>query len=360
MAIDRRLFLKACAALGAMPVATLARAASDLPAFIAARIDGANGFSVAVLDHAGTVLFTESLDVRGHDIAIAPDRSTAVVFARRPGRFALVLDVAGRRRVTAFAPPDGRHFYGHGFFSADGKVLFATENDYEGERGVLGLYDATDGYRRIGEFDTWGAGPHEALLLSDGKTIAVGNGGEITHPDYDRLVLNRAEMEPSLTYVDAATGDLVGKVVLPASLRQLSIRHMSETAGRTVWFGCQYEGLETDRVALVGTHRPGEDARLIEAPGDAYAGMRQYVGAVATSGDGRLVAATSPVGGHVILFDAATRDLVASRPIEEVCGIAPDGRDFFLSDARGRLWAGPRLISETPDVAWDNHVRWVG
>jgi hypothetical protein len=359
MAIDRRTFLRACAALGAMPVATLARA-DEAPAFIAARMDGADGFSVAVLDRAGAILFTETLDARAHDIAVSPDQRTAVVFARRPGYFALVLDLAGRRRVTAFAPPEGRHFYGHGFFSTDGKVLYATENDYEGERGVLGLYDATAGYARLGEFDTYGAGPHEALLMSDGKTIAIGNGGEITHPDTDRLVLNRATMEPSLAYVDAGTGRLIEKVVLPSSLHQLSIRHMAETAGRTIWFGCQYEGAETDKVALVGTHRPGEDARLVGAAPEAYAGMRQYVGAVAASGDGRLVAATSPVGGHVLVFDAASRNLVASRAIEEVCGIAPDGRDFFASDARGRLWAGERLISQTPDVAWDNHVRRVG
>jgi len=359
MAIDRRNFLKACAALGVLPVAPLARA-DEVPAFVAARMDGADGFSVAVLDHAGSILFTEELDARAHDIAISPDRRTAVVFARRPGTFALVLDLAGRRRVTAFAPPEGRHFYGHGFFSADGKLLFATENDYDGERGVLGLYDASAGYARIGEFDTYGVGPHEALLMSDGRTIAIGNGGEVTHPDTDRLVLNRATMEPSLTFVDAATGDLIEKVVLPSSLHQLSIRHMAETAGRTIWFGCQYEGAETDAVDLVGTHRPGEDARLVGAPEEAYRGMRQYVGAVAASGDGRLVAATSPVGGHVLVFDARSRSLVAGRAIEEVCGIAPDGRDFFASDARGRLWAGERLISETPGVAWDNHVRRVG
>ena len=359
MAIDRREFLRAFAALGAMPIATLARA-DGAPAFVAAKMDGADGFSVAVLDHAGIILFSEELDARAHDIAISPDRRTAVVFARRPGFFAIVLDLAGRRRVTAFAPPDGRHFYGHGFFSADGRVLYATENDYEAERGVLGLYDATAGYARIGELDTHGIGPHEALLMADGRTIAIGNGGVATHPDYDRVKLNLSTMEPSLVYLDAASGGLIEKVTLPASLHQLSIRHMAETAGGTIWFGGQYEGAETDAVDLVGTHRLGGDARLVGAAREAYAGMRQYVGAVAASGDGRRGAATSPVGGHVLVFDAATRNVVGNRPIEEVCGIAPDGADFFVSDARGRLWQGERLVSQTPDVAWDNHVRRVG
>ena len=283
-----------------------------------------------------------------------------MVFARGRGFFALVLDLAGRRRVTAFAPPDGRHFYGHGFFSADGRVLYATENDYEAERGVLGLYDATAGYARIGELDTHGIGPHEALLMADGRTIAIGNGGVATHPDYDRVKLNLSTMEPSLVYLDAASGGLIEKVTLPASLHQLSIRHMAETAGGTIWFGGQYEGAETDAVDLVGTHRLGGDARLVGAAREAYGGLRQSGGDGAAWGEGGLGAATSPVGGHVLVFDAATRNVVGNRPIEEVCGIAPDGADFFVSDARGRLWQGERLVSQTPDVAWDNHVRRVG
>lgn len=359
MGIDRRDFLKVFTALGVMPIATLARA-ENRPAFIAARMDGSSGFSVAVLDAAGTVLFREELDGRAHDIAVSPDRRTAVVFARQPGFFALVLDLAERRRALALAPPEGRHFYGHGFFSADGRLLYATENDFEGERGVLGLYDATDGFRRIGEFDSFGIGPHEALLMSDGRTIAIGNGGILTHPDFDRIKLNIPTMEPSLAYVDAATGNLIEKVALPAALHQLSIRHMAETADGALWFGCQYEGPATDRVDLVGTHRRGQDPALVAASAKATAGMRQYVGAVAVNGDGTRIAATSPIGGHVLVFDAATRNLISDRPIAEVCGVAPDGGDFFLSDAHGRLWQGDNLLSQTPDVAWDNHIRKLG
>jgi hypothetical protein len=283
-----------------------------------------------------------------------------VVFARRPGFFALVIDTAARCRVTAFAPPKGRHFYGHGFFSADGLLLYATENDYESERGVLGIYDPGAGYARIGEIDSHGIGPHEALLMADGRTIAIGNGGVATHPDYDRVKLNLPTMEPSLVYLDAATGDLIDKVRLPADLHQLSIRHMAETADGTIWFGGQYEGGGTDRVDLVGTHKPGGEPELVGAPETAYAGMRQYVGTVAVNGDGSRVAATSPVGGRMLIFDAVTRNLVGERDIADVCGITGDGADFFASDGRGRLWRGPDLISEAPEVAWDNHVRKVG
>lgn len=361
MAIDRRAFLQGFAALGVMPIATLALADDDRPAFIAGRMDGNGNFSVAVLDHAGQLLFSEELDARAHDIAISPDRQTAVVFARRPGFFALVIDLAARQRVKTFTPPEGRHFYGHGFFSPDGRLLYATENDYDGERGVIGVYDPALGYRRIGEFDTHGVGTHEALLLRDGRTIAVANGGVVTHPDFERVKLNLSTMQPSLVYLDALTGDLIEKTQLLRDLHQLSMRHLGEAADGTLWFGSQYEGAETDRVPLVGVHRRGDAApRLVEAPDAAYAGLRQYIGAVAVNASGSRIAVTSPVGGNVLVFDATSRDLVATRPIREVCGIATDGSDFFSSDAGGRLWRGNSLVSEFPEVMWDNHMRRIG
>ena len=171
------------------------------------------------------------------------------------------------------------------------------------------------------------------------------------------MKLNLPTMEPSLVYLDAETGDLVDRVTLPPSLHQLSIRHMSETAGGTIWFGGQYEGPATDPVSLVGTHKPGSDPVLIDAAPSDYAAMSQYVGAVATSGDGRLVAATSPRGGQVMIFDAAARNVVEKRTIADVCGIAPDGADFLTSDGRGRLWEGRALLSDDPALAWDNHIR---
>jgi hypothetical protein len=85
--------------------------------------------------------------------------------------------------------------------------------------------------------------------------------------------------------------------------------------------------------------------------------MKQYVGSVAVSRDGMRIAATSPVGGRMLVFDAAKGSLVATRDIADVCGVAGDGGDFFVSDGRGRLWRGPTLLSEDPAVAWDNHLR---
>ncbi len=327
----------------------------DKPAFVAAHRDISGRFDALVLDGEGNIVFREALEGRGHAAAVRPDPHAAVVFARRPGRFALVLDLTRRARTRVIAPPADRHFAGHGLFSADGKLLYATENDFEGERGVLGIYDATDDYRRIGEFATHGIGPHEALLLNDGKTIAVANGGILTHPDYPRQKLNLATMEPSLALIDVETGALQAIDRLPADIHQLSIRHMVEAPGEVLWFGGQYEGPRRDRVPLVGTFDRERGLSLVEADPRTMARMNQYVGSVGISGDGETVVATGPRGGLYLAWDSATRSLREARDFVDVGGTAPAGTGFAVTSGQGRF---ERSDGEGVAIAgaFDNHL----
>lgn len=83
----------------------------------------------------------------------------------------------GAVRQTLMSPP-GHHVYGHAAYSADGAHLYVTENACDdAEPGVLGVYDATDGYRPLGGLPTQGIGPHEVRLMPEGRTLAVANGG---------------------------------------------------------------------------------------------------------------------------------------------------------------------------------------
>lgn len=353
MDISRRHFAALCAGLGVAPLSTLA-SASGAPAFLSAYRDPAGSFGVAALDEAGTVLFTEALPARGHDTVVSPDQRWAVTFARRPGRFALVIDLLRHEPAFAFEAAPGRHFYGHGFFSPDGRLLYATENDYEGERGVMGIYDAQARYTRIGEFVTHGIGPHEALLLDDGTKVAVANGGILTHPDFPRQKLNLASMAPSISYLDRATGDLLEQVSLPASMHQLSIRHMTQTGDGSIWFGGQYEGAPTDAVALVGRHQRGQEIALVSLPEAARAALRQYVGSIKSSADGEQIALTSPRGGLAIILSAQSQAVLNVRLLADVCGTAPDSKGFAFSTGQGDILASRHALT---DVSWDNHLR---
>ncbi|CDX22948.1 conserved exported hypothetical protein [Mesorhizobium sp. ORS 3324] len=356
--IDRRDFLRAA---GTGFVAALApRALADTLAadavFATAFVKRDGGFGAAVVSEAGRILHTIDLPDRGHDVTFDPVSKRSVVFARQPGTFAVVFDHTGREKPLTIASVAGRHFFGHGVFSDDGALLYATENDFDNAAGVVGIYDARSKFSRIGEFPTYGTGPHELLLLGDGRTLAIANGGIETHPDYGRAELNIATMKPSYTLVDRVTGDLVEKHGLPPALHQLSIRHMDRDLAGTVWFGCQYRGPATDRPALVGRAVRGKDLELLEMPQEVLSGFRNYIGSVAANPAAGRVAVTSPEGNSLAVIDAASGRVVATRSLVEVCGIAADGAGFMATTGAGEIVAGAGTTRSEPDYVWDNHM----
>jgi len=372
MEIDRRRFLAWAAALATPGLAAAEGAAAgpaamgrDAVDYITAR-RRAGAYEAVVLDAQGRDRLVVPLPDRGHSFALDAARGRAVAFGRQPGFFAVAFDVRGARPAQRLPAEAGRHFFGHGVYLPDGSLMYATENDYEAGRGVLGVYDASPGggYRRVGEFNSGGIGPHEVVLMPDGRTLCVANGGILTHPDYGKLELNLDTMRPSLAYLDAADGRLLERVELPAELHQLSIRHLALAADGSVWFGCQYMGPAGERPALVGRHRRGRAPALHGGPAEVLRGMRNYVGSVAADAAGAVIATSSPVGGRIVYWDAASGNCLGSTELPDGCGVAPRAPGGFL--ASNGLGAMARVgPDEAVDVlrpaesglAWDNHFR---
>lgn len=358
---QRRAFLKAAGAgfaAGLMPRGAEALEQAEL--VLASSIQQPDGrYGAALVSERGSLIATVELPDRGHDITFAPGGSQAVVFARQPGTFAMVFDPKGKGPAQTLASIEGRHFFGHGAFARDGRLLYATENDFEAARGVIGLYDATDGFRRIGEFDTYGTGPHEMLLSPDGEMLVVANGGIETHPDYGRTELNLDTMDPSLSFIEARSGSLIGQLRLAAELHQLSIRHLAFDAKGRVWFGCQFRGPSTRRPQLVGYATREGEIRLIELPEEVLGGLSNYVGSVTASRDGSRVAVSSPEGNTVLAIDAESATPVASLNLADGCGLAPDGAGFLASSGQGALtgFAGAAAQDLRFDFKFDNHLR---
>ncbi|MDQ2633985.1 MAG: DUF1513 domain-containing protein, partial [Pseudomonadota bacterium] len=211
-----------------------------------------------------------------------------------------------------------------------------------------------------GEFPTHGVGPHELLLLADGRTIAIANGGIETHPDFGRAKLNLPTMKPSYVLVDRRTGDLIEKHELPAELHQLSIRHMDTDETGAVWFGCQHEGPATERPALVGRAVRGRELQLIDMPEDVLSGFRNYIGSVAANRDAGTIAVTSPQGNSYAVIEAATSRVVKVERLTEVCGVAPDHAGFMVTTGTGEIIVPGGRPVEEEDFVWDNHVLRIG
>lgn len=356
--IDRRAFLKA-AGIGFVAALTPQgfAAASEADAVFATAFQRRDGsYGAAILTEQGKLVHSVVLPERGHDIAFDPVTRRSVIFARQPGTFAVVFDPAGKAEPLTIDSVEGRHFYGHGAFSPDGGLLYATENDFDSAAGMVGIYDARDGFRRIGEFPTYGVGPHELILLGDGRTLAVANGGIETHPDFGRAKLNIATMKPSFVFVDRLTGDLLEKHELPSDLHQLSIRHMDIDQKGTVWFGCQHEGPASEQPLLVGRVERGKAFGLVDMPEKIVGGFRNYIGSVAANRDAGTVAVSSPQGNAYAVIDAASGKVLSVTSLTEVCGLAPDRAGFLVSTGTGEIVAPDSQPVSEPEFVWDNHL----
>lgn len=360
--IDRRDFLKG-AGIAFFAALSPAQAAATLAAdalFATAYQKRDGSFGAAILSEDGKPLVQVPLPDRGHDVTFDPVSRQSVVFARQPGTFAVVFDHTGQRAPLAISSPPDRHFFGHGVFSPDGALLYATENDFDNAAGMIGIYDARDGFRRIGEFATHGIGPHELLLLGDGSTLAIANGGIETHPDFGRAKLNLSTMKPSLVFIDRLSGDLLERHELPPALHRLSIRHMDMDASGTVWFGCQHEGSASDRPLLVGRAVRGKELQLIDMPQKVLEGLRNYVGSVAANREAGLIAVSSPQGNSYAVIAAASGQIVASHDLTEVCGLAPDRAAFRATTGTGEIVGAQGSAVHADEFVWDNHLLRIG
>lgn len=325
------------------------------------------GFGVAAFDGAGALSHSFALPSRGHGFACCRDGALAVAFSRRPGLWAQVFEPRSGHLLQSIAAANGRSFCGHGAFSIDGKRLYATEVLAETGEGVLGVYAADAGFRRVAEWPTHGLDPHEVLLLPDGIHLAVANGGVLMRTDLPRMKLNLAEMDPSLVYIDTRGGRVVRQFRPPPQLRQLSIRHMAVGRNGDVLIGMQYEGPASDRVPLVASHGgAGSDKPLhfLPIPAEQQAALRQYCGSVATDRSGRWLAATSPRGNTALICDLETGRVSALHDAVDICGAARSAEGGFLfSSGTGQLtgWRGaPIFLSRRTDLRWDNHMAPIG
>ena len=364
MAISRRTLLAGfggsafAAALGPRP----GRASDAL--FVSCAADREGNYYVAGFDGDGRHHFAQPLPARGHAATVRPGSSDWIVFARRPGAFAMVLDGRTAAVTALIENAPGRRFQGHGAFSADGRTLFASENDFEAGRGVLGLYDAEAGYRRVGEVASHGIGPHDLRLLPDGRRLAVANGGIRTHPDSGRDKLNIDSMDPSLAVLDATSGALLAQVRLPQRLHKLSIRHLDVSRDGLVALAMQYEGDRRHEVPLVGVWS-GREIDLLQAPSKATRRMRHYTGSIAFDDSGKFLAASCPKGHLVTLWDVRRRAFLTVVEARDSSGLAATGRDgeFLISGGDGKLrvvdarTGESRLLSGSDGaVRWDNHL----
>lgn len=365
MIIDRRRFLiGSVIAISAGPRALAAGAPGAGEAVFVSACRTADGtYAVAILARDGTILREIGIEDRGHDIAVDPIGRRGVAFGRRPGYFGVLFDIDGRREPQVFAPEPNRHFFGHGAFSADGRLIYASEHGIDTGEGVIGVYDVSGPVKRIGEFPSYGVGPHEAILLADGKTLVIANGGFATDPATGREPIDIAGMDPNMAFVDVRTGELLVKHGMTEPLKALSVRHLAANAAGEVWFGGQWQGGLEESPELIGRASLDKPITIIETAAPMGVGLKGYIGSVTLSRDGRVLAASAPRAGRIVYTDTGTRKVLCETRLPDGCGVSPvvDG-EFALTSGHGVVQVevpgkSPVSVKTFAGTEFDNHLR---
>lgn len=261
-----------------------------------------------------------------HGFAFDPGRSSRVAVFEKKGPGACVMDVSNGLIERSLAPGEGRHFYGHGAFSPDGSMLYATESVLtEGGRGELVVRDGVT-LEVLGALPTHGFSPHDCVLLEDNKTMVVANGGGAINV--------RGSSLPCVTYIEFATGKLLEKIPLPSP--RINAGHVAVSSrGDLVIVSAPRDGVEGGEVAQgavtlrIGKRKPF----TIEQPREVVARMIGETLSVATNKAGTLALATHPLGDCVSAWSLVDGSSLSVIDLPVARGVARtlDDREFVVS-----------------------------
>lgn len=258
----------------------------------------------------------------------APAR-VAVFEKHGPGAAIVGLDTLTPERALDCGAT--REFYGHGAFTRDGALLFATEIVKDDTRsGTLGIYDGTTG-ARIGELPSGGVAPHDCVLVDDGAVLVVGHGGgALGQPDppcvcwlelpSGKLLRKLVLDDPRFDVGHLALGDR-GDLAIVSAPRHGTIAPERSRGGLTL--------VPRDRPQHSVDHRDGESEHRRES----VAAMIGETLSVALHEPTRTVATTNPEGHLLAFWDLDDGSLRARLRVPNPRGVALtlDGNEFVVS-----------------------------
>jgi len=336
----------------------------NYPLYISSAGDLQGNFFLSGFSKLGKEKFRIPIPERGHGFARNSNSGEITVFARRPGNFGLVIDTSSGDIIDKFNAKNGRHFYGHGVYSKDGQWLYSSENEYDTGQGIIGVYDAKNHFRLVDTITTYGIGPHEINLLSEGNILVVANGGVLTHPDSGRKKLNLDTMESSLAYIEIKSGKLICVQKLPKELKLMSIRHISISPKDEIALAMQYQGPKRHLFPLVGFQKGSEEIILCSAPEKIIYHMKNYCGSVTFDSSGKFIAVSSPRGGIITFWSTTEKDFISYVEVQDGCGVAKGivPESFLITNGHGQIINHFPLIQKTAllstykNTHWDNHL----
>jgi len=275
-------------------------------------------------DAAGQRLQPIPLEFHFHGFAPHPkDHRRAILFEKQ-GPGACEVDLAAKTVVRPLRTAAERHFYGHGAFSPDGKLLYATETVMATHEGVIMVRDGTT-LEPVGEFPTFGHSPHDCVLIDHGRTLVITNGGgSLEEPD----------APPCVTFVDVPSKKLRERLTFDNP--RVNAGHLALTSRRElVVISAPRRGLpesETGGISL----RAGKQLHTLAEPAETTRRMVGETLSLAIHERSGVVGVTTPDADLLTFWDFRRGKLVKAVPIEHprAITVTRDQRYFVVSHAK--------------------------
>ena len=136
----------------------------------------------------------------GHTTIQDPRQPQRIVSFEKWGTRSVLVDIKTKSILAHGQAEPGYMFFGHAAYIRNGEALVASEDSYKADDGKLAVMDPNT-LEIKQSMSSYGSGPHQCMLLDDGKTLLVANGGA---PERD--------IGPNITWIDADTGNRVKTV----------------------------------------------------------------------------------------------------------------------------------------------------
>jgi hypothetical protein len=301
---------------------------------------GQMSFVLCLFDLDHETSRTVDMTFFGHGLALHPKEPWRAVMFEKKGPGACELDLRAGRVVRPVTTPAGRAFYGHGAFSRDAQLLYATENQLDTREGLIAVRDAKT-LVELGRFPTYGKSPHDCRLIDDGRTLAITNGGGRIDED----------SPPSVTFVDVQSEKLQEKLVFDTP--RINAGHLALTRGRDlVASSAPRDGLPTSALGGVTMRVGGGPFVTLKEPQDVTARMVGESLSLCIEEKTGVVGVTNPDGNIVTFWDLAQKRFVKKLDLPAPRGITQtlDGEHLVVSYGAGTLTLlDPRRLEPVPE-----------
>jgi uncharacterized protein len=269
-----------------------------------------------------------SLDFFAHGVSFHPTQPRRATLFEKRGPGACEVDLVDQRVGSSIAPMPFHHFYGHGSFAIDGEVVFAVESHLDTGEGAVSVRDA-ETFRVLETFPTFGARPHDCVLIERGSVLAITNGG---------AALGHRPL-PCVTFVDVSTRKLLERheVTNP----HVNTGHIALTSKRDfAVVSAPRDGLPEEAAHGGLSLRAGKKSMThVTSPAEVVGRMVGETLSVAIHEPTGTVAATSPRGGSVSFWNLFSRTLRKAVDLPNARGVTLtlDEKAFVVAHGEGLL-----------------------